>query len=225
MDPDLASRWSMDDAAHVLGRLASEHRPEKHAAQHPARHRSSCLPPAVAEPEPDRTRTQATGRRAPDRADTRAGAARAGRATGSRCRAAGRTKRRSRSTGAVGRRGRAGRRSPLCSSVSQLSDGGQESPPASSANDEKAGDGARQPGQRQPGRRRPGRRVVGGSREGADWSVTTTRLRPAARTRPGRCSARGCRNRGESVTTRSGAPSSRWTSSRRRRRRGATPCR
>jgi eukaryotic-like serine/threonine-protein kinase len=28
MDPDLASRWSMDDAAHVLGRLAVEHRPE-----------------------------------------------------------------------------------------------------------------------------------------------------------------------------------------------------
>ena len=28
MDPDVASRWSIDDAAHVLGRLAEEHRPE-----------------------------------------------------------------------------------------------------------------------------------------------------------------------------------------------------
>jgi serine/threonine protein kinase len=28
MDPDLATRWSMDDAAHVLRRLADEHRPE-----------------------------------------------------------------------------------------------------------------------------------------------------------------------------------------------------
>ena len=28
MDPDLPTRWSMDDSAHVLGRLADEHRPE-----------------------------------------------------------------------------------------------------------------------------------------------------------------------------------------------------
>ncbi len=28
MDPDLSSRWSMEDAAHVLRRLADEHRPE-----------------------------------------------------------------------------------------------------------------------------------------------------------------------------------------------------
>ena len=132
MDPDLASRWSMDDAAHVLGRLANEHRPEKTLRS--TRPDGVPVSPAVPEPAPDPDPTGAQTQAAAPMEPTPEPVQPVHESVMS---PAGRTKRR---RGLPVLLGVVAVLAAIAAVlvVSQLSDGGQESPPASSANDAKA---------------------------------------------------------------------------------------
>ncbi|MET0840431.1 MAG: protein kinase [Marmoricola sp.] len=60
LDPDAASRWSMDDCAHVLDRLAKDHRREN--TLHSTRPEGAVVPATAVEPTPDPEPTYAPPR-------------------------------------------------------------------------------------------------------------------------------------------------------------------
>ena len=132
MDPDLDSRWSMDDAAHVLRRLADEHRPEN--TLRTTRPDGVAVAATALEPATDSDPTRAQRRAEPPAESPPAPVQPVRRTPGP----AGSRTRRSRAVPVL-----VGLLAVLAAIaavlvVRQLSDSAQESPPASSENNQKA---------------------------------------------------------------------------------------
>ena len=213
MDRDPKSRWSMDDAAHVLRRLADQHKPESTlvntlsgGAPAPARE--------VAREEPSRSATATAPRPSPTPVESppRSSAAPAQ----SAARPTKRPRRRGPARLVVAAVALLLVLGGVAWYVSQLGDGEQQAGDTAGQGEDSSGDKAGKASSSSssteettpptPPRPRPPRRR-------RSSSGPTSRRPRAAPTRPGRCSAPASRSRVAPPTTASGETSSRWRSS------------